>query len=184
MASLERRGFSRFRKGHVDFALGENFACWVGLNEAIFADYVEINPFVGVHVPPIMKMYTSLEGRKYDRSIATYAVHLGELAPDEQAFHFRKDTALDREADRLAALYAGVGLDYARSISSYEALLPLLEGRVGMLGGYPERFACCLVLLNRVEDARRFVTSFLREEGDYFSSFAEPFLAHLKHVSN
>lgn len=172
-------GFSRFRKEAVDWPLGGGFHCWVGLNTGLERAYLEINPFVGAHVVPIMKLYTRLEGRSYSRSVATYAIHMGELTPDEPAFRFTPDADIDEEAARLARLYAGAGLAYARSIATYEYLLPLLRERVEMLGAYPERVACCLYLMGKIDEARAFTEEFLQRKRNYFEGFAVPFLKML-----
>jgi len=180
--ALEAAGFTRYRKQNVDWPLGKNgFHCWVGLNYALEQEYVEINPFVGVHVVPIMKLYTTLEGRKYNRSIATYAKHMGELVPKEPMFRFTLQTDVEGEAARLARLYVTVGRAYAQSIASYEGLLPLLQDRVPMLGAYPERVAACLYLMDRKDEARAFVEDFLKDHRDYFEGFAVPFLKRLTH---
>lgn len=177
--ALEAEGFTRFRKQDVDWPMEHGFHCWVGLNTGLEKEHLDINPFVGVHVVPIMKLYTSLEGRKYSRSTATYAVHMGKLAPKERAFRFTRETDIAAEAARLASLYADVGLSYALSIGTYELLLPLLRDRVPMLGAYPERVASCLYLLGRKDEARSFVKEFLKEHRDYFEGFAIPFLKML-----
>lgn len=174
--ALAAEGFTRYRKEGVDWPLENGFHCWVGLNTALEKEYVEINPFVGVHVVPIMKLYTALEGRKYSRSIATYAVHMGELAPKEPVFRFTRQIDVEAEAARLARLYVSVGLPYAESIASYERLLPLLQSRLPMLGAYPERVASCLYLMDRKDEARSFVEDFLKDNRDYFEGFAVPFL--------
>jgi len=174
--ALEVEGFTRYRKQDVDWPMEHGFHCWVGLNTGLEKEHLDINPFVGVHVVPIMKLYSSLEGRKYSRSTATYAVHMGELTPKEQAFRFTRQTDVAEEAARLARLYADVGLSYALSIGTYELLLPLLRDRVSMLGAYPERVASCLYLMGRKDEARSFVEEFLKEHRDYFEGFAVPFL--------
>lgn len=179
--ALAAAGFTRYRKEDVDWPLENGFHCWVGLNSNLEKEYFQINPFVGVHVVPIMKLYTSLEGRKYSRSIATYAVHMGTLSPHEPVFEFTRRTDVEAEAARLARLYATVGLSYARSIASYERLLPLLQERVPMLGAYPERVAACLYLMDRKEEARNFVEDFLKTHREYFEGFAVPFLKRLTH---
>lgn len=177
--ALEAIGFARYRKQDVDWPMEHGFHCWVGLNAGLEKEHLDINPFVGVHVVPIMKLYTSLEGRKYSRSTATYAVHMGELVPKEPIFRFTRQTDVAAEADRLARLYADVGLSYAMSIGTYERLLPLLRDRVPMLGAYPERVASCLYLMGRREEARSFVEEFLPDHRDYFEGFAVPFLKML-----
>ncbi|MDQ3523544.1 MAG: hypothetical protein M3451_00615, partial [Chloroflexota bacterium] len=117
--ALEAVGFTRYRKEDVDWPMEHGFHCWVGLNTGLEKEHLDINPFVGVHVVSIMKLYTSLEGRKYSRSTATYAIHVGELAPKESIFRFTRQTDVAAEANRLARLYADVGLSYALSIGTY-----------------------------------------------------------------
>lgn len=177
--ALEAQGFTRFRKQNIDWPICDGFHAWVGLNTGMYEDYIEVNPFVGIHVVPIMRMYSELEGRKYNRGYATYAIHMGEIAENEDAFRFTRSTDLESEADRLSRLYATIGLDYASSISNYEALLPLLNDRLDMLGGYPERVACCLYLMGRRDEARSFTEAFRLKEPGYFEGFAAPFLKML-----
>jgi hypothetical protein len=182
--AMEAEGFTRYRKQDVDWPIHDGFHCWVGLNTAVQPDRVKVIPLVGLHVVSIMRLYTTLEGRKYDRGVATYAVNMGELeaAADERAFAFAPQQSqefITSEAKRLAKLYAGPGREFARSIASYEALLPRLRERVPMLGGYPERVASCLYLMGRKEEVRASVESFLAEEADYFRGFAVPFLKML-----
>jgi hypothetical protein len=185
--ALEREGFSRFRKEHVDWPLGDGFHCWVGLNTGLHPEVLHVNPFVGVHVAPIDKLWTSCkEGKypsKYDRSHATYARHMGELAPDIPAFQFTWATDVESEARRLARLYATVGLEFAKAIADYESLLPLLKQRIDMLGAYPERYASCLFLMGRKAESRAFVEKFLPLHRDYFEGFAIPFLKMLDQES-
>lgn len=180
-AALSDVGFTRYRKEDVDWPLDASFHCWVGLNVGLDRDCVMINPFVGVHAVTIMNVYTWLEGRKYSRSTATYAIHLGKLAPKVAAFGFTRQTNVQSEAKRLAELYGTTGLTYAASIASYDQLLSLLEERVESLGGYPERFASCLYLMGRKDEARSFVKDFLKIRRSYFEGFALPFLKLLTH---
>ena len=179
--ALAEIGFTRYRKENVDWPLENGFHAWVGLNTGLYAEYVQINPFVGVHVVPIMKLYNMLEGKKYNRGIATYALHMGLINPLEKIFHFTGDTNIEEEAARLAQLYVDVGVPYAKSIASYQSLLPLLQERIGMLGAYPERVASCLYLMGRIEDAREFTETFLAKKKDYFEGFAIPFLQKIAH---
>jgi len=182
--ALTEAGFSRFRKEGVDWPFENGFHCWVGINTAMEKDYIEINPFVGVHVVQIEKLTAIKAGqhpRKYNRGIATYAVHMGELAPKERAFRFSRQTDVATEAARLARLYVSVGLPYARSIANYESLLPLLRSRIPQLGGYPESTAACLYLMDRKDEARVFVEEFVKQQPDYFRGFATPFLKLLTH---
>lgn len=180
--ALEKVGFERFAKEGVDWPLNDGFHCWVGLNAAVERSGVEITPFVGLHVIPLEKLAAGLKGKRYVRGIATYAIPMGDLdyARDEPAFVFttgQSEGFVLSEADRLASLYATCGLAFSQSIASYEKLLPLLEMRLDMLGGYPESVACCLRLMGREDAAIKFVESFSRQEPQYFASFAAVFLA-------
>lgn len=184
--ALEREGFTRFRKEGVDWPMHDGFHVWVGLNTGLYPDRVAVEPFVGVHVMPLMKFYTGLDKgvyvTKYDRRVATYAIHMGQLetiGEDQRAFAFaaqQSEGFIASECERLAHLYATAGLDYACSIASYEALLPLLQERVDTLGGYPERVASCLYLMGRKEEAREFVENFPEKYREYIEGFAKPFL--------
>ena len=179
--ALAAVGFLRYRKENVDWPYDKDFHAWVGLNTGLYDERVEVNPFVGIHAVPIMKLYTTLEGRKYTRSVATYAIHMGELVPNVSGFEFTHETNIEKEAERLAQLYLNHGLSYAQSVASYELLLPLLQERVDMLGAYPERVASCLYLMGRIEDARNFTESFLAKNRAYFEGFAIPFLKKITH---
>lgn len=182
--ALEKVGFERFAKEGVDWPLSDGFHCWVGLNAAVERNQLEITPFVGLHVVPLEKLAADLKGKRYVRGIATYAIPMGDLecARDEPAFVFTSQQSegfVLSEADRLASLYATSGLGFSQSIASYERLLPLLEMRLDMLGGYPESIACCLLLMGREDAAVAFVESFSRQEPQYFTNFASVFLATL-----
>jgi hypothetical protein len=106
---------------------------------------------------------------------------LGEIRPGEKAFRFSRGSSIEAEARRLAALYVDYGVPYAHSIASFEKLLPLLEGRVAMLGAFPERYATCLHLMGNTQRAREFVTEFVHAHPSYFEGFADPFLATIQH---
>jgi hypothetical protein len=180
--ALERNGFSRFRREGVDWPLEGGFHCWVGLNTGLYKEYVQINPFVGVHAVPVEKFWTSIMigEQKYDRGHASYAIHLGKIAPHAKVFRFTRATDIDAEAERLARLYVDVGLPFAKSIATYDALLPLLVKRSESLGAYPYKVAACLFLTGRTGEARLFIEDFMnRHPRDLrqIEKFAIPFLA-------
>jgi hypothetical protein len=111
--ALTTVGFTHYRKENVDWPLENGFHGWIGLNTGLYDEYVEINPFVGIHVVPIEKLWLPLKGRKYNRGVATYALHMGLLAPHTQPFEFTRATNISEEATRLAQFYMNVGLPYA-----------------------------------------------------------------------
>ncbi|MEJ0100077.1 MAG: hypothetical protein WDO12_10170 [Pseudomonadota bacterium] len=178
--ALEAQGFTRFRKDEVHWPLGDGFYCWVGLSSNLSRESVGIDPFVGVHVGPIEKLWTRLQvGKypvKYDRGCASHAVYMGLLSPRERSFEFSRQTDVAREAARLAQIYSTTGLSFARSIASYEQLLPLFKDRAHMGGAYPQRVACCLYLMGRSREARTFVDELPPVQQPYLEGFTIPFL--------
>jgi hypothetical protein len=102
---------------------------------------------------------------------------MGEIAPEERTFRFTRETDIDGETTRLAKLLRKDGVVYAESIASYDALLPLLQKRIPMLGGYPQSTACCLYLMGRESEARSFVKEFLDQtQHPRLQDFAVSFL--------
>ena len=187
--AFERYGFTRFRKFDVDFPIHDGFHCWVGLNTALYPDKVELTPNIGLHVVPIEKMVCALDkgeyATEYDRGIATYAVNIGELdsVGNERAFAFspqQSDSFIYSECDRLASIYATSGLQYTKSIASYESLAPLIKKRVSILGGNPERYAACLYLMGRKAEAQEFLNTFPEQYKEFIKGFSIPFLQRIE----
>lgn len=183
-AALIGVGFKRPRQGCIVYEINADFFGWIGLNRGMHAGFVRINPFVGIHCIPLMRLYTELEGRKYQKgAVATFAVHLGELSPSVAAFEFHQESDIETESRRLAEVVLEVGLPFMRAHASYDAILPILEERVPTLGGYPERVASALYLTGDIERARRFVSDRRAEYATKdaavrasFDTFALPFL--------
>ena len=173
--ALSDAGFQTFRKHNVDWPINHEFRAWVGLNTGLYADRVEISPFTGVHSVEIERLWTKIARSPYDRRFATYAIFLGELAPNERRFIFRTDVDLELESIRLALSYSNLGMAYSNSIASLAALEPLLKSRVSMLGGYPERYACCLHLQSRYEEALYFLRGFTADHPHFNRDFTANF---------
>jgi len=183
-AALVARGFRRLRQHEVALDISSDFLGWVGLNIGNYATHVRVNPFVGVHCIPIMRTIASLEMDKYQiGSVATYAIHLGDLCPTEKVLDFSSESDLSSEASRLAEAIKQYGEPYMRSIASIPTLLPLLKDRTNTLGGFPERYAMALRLNNQDDEARAFVIARQQEYSkreravrESFDRFAIPFL--------
>ena len=164
--------------------LSPNFLGWVGLNRGNHGSMVRINPFVGVHAIDVMTLCAKLEEERYvPGEIATYALHLGQLLPDELAFEFHVGESIADEANGLAEHIAKTAVEYMKSVADYDALLPLVEERMPMLGGYPERYAAILHLSGMAEEAREFVNGVLaqreglaRYSSDSFTRFGHNLL--------
>jgi hypothetical protein len=58
--ALQREGFTRYRKESVDWPLSDEFSFWLGLNTALLASYVEINPFIGIHATVMAKLVSAI----------------------------------------------------------------------------------------------------------------------------
>lgn len=179
--ALETQGFTRFRKEWVDWPIHDGFHCWVGLVVSHERDRVYVIPNVGVHVVPLERLVCKIDGnpkRKYNRIIASYALPLSFFADltNEQwvtITHSITESAIDYQCEKLAKIYATNGLEYARSIASYETLARLIEPIVDTLGGKPERYAGCLYLNNRKQDARDFLLNFPAKDRPYIEEFAD-----------
>lgn len=184
--ALVNLGFKRLRRGTVVWEISPSFLGWIGLNRGNHGTTLRINPFVGIHAVDVMALSEQFGGRKYSKGeIATYAIHIGELIPDELTYEFHVGEPVSTEADRLAKDILKAGLPYMRSIASYETLLPLIEERMPMLGGYPERHALILQLGGKSDQAREFVEGVLSEKGNLaeyshasFANFGANFLQH------
>jgi len=180
--ALLGHGFEQPRRGEIVIGITPEFLGWVGLNVGKHSDFVRINPFVGVHCVPVMKLVAEATGEKYQTGrYATYAVHLGEVAPNEEQFVFSSERQIEIEAERLAVSCRESGVPYMRSISTFESLLPLLEEKVPMFGGYPQRVAAAMYLMGRKKEALNFVERLRLEYRDdpvirdSFERFAGPF---------
>ncbi|MFD1701673.1 hypothetical protein ACFSCV_01525 [Methylopila henanensis] len=176
--ALKRHGFVEIRKGWPSKYINDDFSCWVGLNTGVYAGSVSLSPFVGVHAQKLdrrIAQFCADKKLKYDCRNASYAIHMGEIAPYEPVFDFFDGDDISEDAARLAKLYAEVGFPFSQSIASNEALLPLLYERVDMLGGYPERYAVCLDELGRRNEAIAYVTK-IGEEWEHLRPFCQNFL--------
>lgn len=184
-AALVSAGFTRLRRGTIVYEINADFMGWVGLNIGSHTSEVRINPFVGVHATNVMKLCAELQERKYVKGeTATFAMHLGELLPDELVFDFHIGENFSVQAQRLAERVKGAGLMFMKSLASYDELLPHVEQRMPMLGGYPERYVAILHLSGKRREALIFIDRVLSGEqslrdyrNDFFIKFAANFRA-------
>lgn len=165
--ALAAFGFHSPRRGSLLIAVDDDFYGWVGLNRSKVGDAVRMNPFIGLHCVPVMRLYYELDTyrkRKYRLGdTATVALHLGELAPDLNVFMFEQAQALEDEADRLAQAVVEFGLPWMKSHAKLDALLVLLREKEAMLGGFPERIAVVLFLLGRFAEVSEYLDARLDE---------------------
>lgn len=185
-------GLKRPRKGTRYLEITDNFLGWVGLNRGSFEGHLRINPFIGIHCIPIMKLREELQGNRYKKGqYATFAIHLGEICPDIKQFIFEDDGNMCAEAKRLSSTIREYGFPWMNEHANYERLLPLIESRTATLGGYPQSVALGYFLMGRNEKAHEFVTLnseiFYKDENDpksIYNRFTEPFLKFLNDKSS
>ena len=154
----------RKKYGLGSIPINESFLGWIGLNMGRHDTFVRINPNVGVHsvlVSNILKK--GLARTERPGEFATFVVPLGLLCPEVDEFIITDEGDLVLEAQRLAQTLEKYALPYMRSIADYESLLPLLLRSVNSLGGYPEKYAITLCLLNRVSEALEFLEKMEKE---------------------
>ena len=181
--ALVREGFESPRMRTRYIQLNEEFLGWVGLNRGNYADYLQINPFIGIHCIPIMKMVKELQGAKYKiGETATFAIHMGEIAPNVKQYIFQDETNITEVATRLSAEIMEFALPWMTKNASFESLLPKIEQKVDMLGGNPQWYASGLFLSGQEQNAKEFVQKrtdlFDKEDHGQYSiyyRFAEPF---------
>lgn len=184
IAALKKRGFESPRSRTRFIRLDINFLGWVGLNRENYTDHLQINPFIGIHCIPVMKLKAELAQDKYkEGDLATHAMHMSTIAPDVTQFIFADDTDLEAEADRLADEIVVYALPWMKAHANYEGLITLLKPNIEMLGGYPEKFAAALYFSGQASAARNFVEERVdlfdpQYEGPYslYQKFGKPFL--------
>lgn len=176
--ALVQNGFERPRKGTRFFRISADFLGWVGLNKGNQHDFLRINPFIGIHCIPVMKLKAELAGEKYkEGEFATASIHMGEITPDIDQFIFMSDSNIELEANRLAYEVVTHALPWMKERANYESLIPLLETNIDMLGGFPERYASALYFSGQKEKSRKFV----EERNDLFGPNSEgPYSLHEK----
>jgi hypothetical protein len=187
--ALVKRGFRRLRKHKVALDITADWLGWLGLNTGNYSSHLLINPFVGIHCIPMMRLIAELGGERYKLGhLATFAVHLGCLCPDEDAIIFTPDSDVREVAERLAFVVQKYGVPYMRELANFETTLKALLTRVESFGGYPQRVAVVLYLMGKPEEARVFVNErqaeYLiesRDVRDIFDRFAAPFIKLLTH---
>lgn len=169
--ALESFGFRSLRRGRPLFKINDDFYGWVGLNRSGTKDVVRIDPFVGVHCVPVMRLFHELDFHRKPRpkyllgDTATIAIHLGELAPEVRAFIFNKEEPLMGEANRLAEAVVQYGLPWMRAHASLGELLGPLREKEALLNGVPDRIAIILFLLGRFDE----LSAYLDRKQDEFS---------------
>lgn len=148
----------RKKYGIGSLAIEENFMGWVGLNQGVHPTFVRVNPNIGIHCIPLMKLIDDAAGEKYQMGRwATLSYPLGEACPKVKQFIFETEADVLSEAARLADAIGQYGIPYIRSLASYSEMLPRLHKRVASLGGAPERYAAALYLSGDVEGAFNFL---------------------------
>jgi hypothetical protein len=107
-----------------------------------------------------MKLECELLGEKYQKgSIATLSTHIGNLCPDVDEFIFSEGASPECEAERLAATIFQYGIPFSKKYDSIEKSLPEIYEKINGLGGYPERFAAALYLLERINELKEFIAN-------------------------
>ncbi len=156
--AFESFGFQSRRRGSPRIRIDDDFYGWVGLNRSGVGDAVRIDPFIGVHCVPVMRMFYELDFYRNPKpkyligDTATISVHIGAFASELRPFIFKSDKPLENEAGRLAESIVKYGLPWMRAHASLNGILARLREREAILNGVPERIAITLFLLGRFED--------------------------------
>lgn len=176
--AFKTAGFKVPRKNCIIYPINDDFFAWVGLNTAANDGVIKINPFVGVHCHPIAETKAKLLETKYQLgATASYAVHLSTLssAATEFVFDYTNQPDCEREIQRMLNVVTEFGLHYAKQIASYPALIPLLEEKVTMLGGFPESYALALHFDGQSELCQTFLQNHAQTIEQYGEAISKPF---------
>lgn len=151
-------GFQLQRRGSPCIRIDDSFYGWVGLNRSGVGDAVRIDPFIGVHCVPVMRMFYELDFYRNPKpkyvigDTATISIHIGMLSSELRPFIFESDEPLESEAGRLAESVVKYGLPWMRAHASLNGILDRLREREAILNGVPERIAITLFLLGQFEE--------------------------------
>lgn len=154
------RGYAKSKHGLFHIEVTKDFFGWIGLNEGVHSDRININPFVGIHCMPIEKMLAKCKGRRYRvGEIATFADHFGYVAPEAPGYQFR--FFRNEPVEPLAKQLVEVVDDFARpavvSQANYGSLISLLKEREARGGGVPEALAVAYYMTEGVESAQLYL---------------------------
>lgn len=148
----------RVKYGLGNWPIDENFSGWIGLNKGVHPTFVRVNPNVGIHCVALMKLVAEARGDKYRKGeYATYSCYLGTRCPDVEQIIFESEADLLPEATRLAETIAQYGMPYIHSLTSYEALLPLLLTEVDNGDWDSAKYAAALYLSGNIQGAFNFI---------------------------
>lgn len=148
----------RRKYGVGTLAIDKNFMGWIGLNQGVHPTFVRVNPNIGIHCVPLMKLIGDAAGEKYQMGRwTTLSYPLGEACPKVKQFIFETEHDILHEATRLAEAINECGIPYMRSLASYSTMLPLIRKEIGCLGDAPERYAAALYLSGDIQGAFNFL---------------------------
>lgn len=148
----------RIKNGIGTFDITEDFRGWISLGEGVQPRFVRINPNVGIHCVPVMKLVAEALGKKYRiGQYATLSFPLGSTCPDMQEFLFISADDLVPEANRLADAINQYGIPFTRKIACYEELIPRLQKYIPSRGGFPESYAAALCVSGNTQAAYAFI---------------------------
>lgn len=181
LEELVARGLTRFSKWRAGVDFGDGFLSWCGSNFQPENDVFMAHIFVGIHCKPLEKMWTSLKRvkyvTKYSLDTATSAVGIDRVGHLKKGDLLISKSSRDIDIKRISKLVAEYGVNYSRSIANYDFILADTEKKINNLGAAPERYACCLYLLNRKAEAVEFIKKFSVSHEDYLQDFTENFLS-------
>ena len=156
--ALKARGFYVLRQGTILFPINDEFSGWLGLNRAKHGSVVNVYPFVGIHAHEVGKLIAKCRGEKYKNGwLATFALPISAIIENFPGIAFEENQDIDKSADDFAQLISDNVIEYYRSMSAYDKILPMLIQRETTGGGYPERVASVYYLTGEKEKAKIYI---------------------------
>ena len=125
-------GFKK-REGEIyTCEAAEGFLGWLGLNRAIRAGVIAINPVVGVRCQELERLLSDLRGEKAHSYVPpTISSPLGYLMPEQNFRQWFFETAEDlSQVQDLVVAFCDYGIPFIRSTVSVDALQQRFESRL------------------------------------------------------
>jgi hypothetical protein len=140
------------------YKIDDIFYGWVGLNIARHPSYIRINPNIGIHCAPVMKLFDEMRKRKYAAGkIATYSVPLGFLYPNENQFLIESSVDLHREINRLVSYISYAKSNFINNLADLDTLEEKLKENTKNFGGNPEKYSILLMLRKNFPELESFL---------------------------
>lgn len=166
------------------FPISDDFSGSIYINLAVHPSFIRVNPSIGIHCYPVMKLVYEAAGEKYQKGRwPTLRYPLGVACPDVDQFIFEKIDDIFPESTRLAHVIEKYAFPFIHGLANFQAVLPRIFESVDSLSGGPEIFSAATYLSGNEKGALDFLEKRIAELNERNASQAEPLRQLLLHLS-